>query len=664
MTEDYKEQLLNYVTGTLENTSPTTDEIFKEIIEVSRDDWTYGTILPNGWSDFHFEGLIQEKNSDTLILYGGYRASNSTGIDNEVYGIIILLDNNFKPIKSFFEFDSGTKLRYIQKMQQAEDNSFYMVDDTNFAFKYNDTILTSTKRLVILNNFTTQINNEYKLILRSSYIFPSGYNTFKCENLTKNPSQSQYILIGKTYEQSAGNYQTVSEISINIPYGSSVEWNKTNIITYASTTSENTEGKYLTSFVKFQNDTYQVKTLCGYYHETRSGGQVTSTEQYIRIYTKPFNYSTYSSINILNNPEITGNSEELENQAIFLNENTIYFVLDNINNTYVTTWDLKIQLWEYNISTYAINKIYENSYGTGQPAQQEQIFLSVNQGYLYIENIKKKTSTTADYYLQRYEDVWNPKSVSENKSYQWNQRSLYVSNSYNLLKLFLFPVNPRGTTWYFPVVKEVYNPNQYNGESYVSNNVLSPLYSNLYSNGSLIFSRNLYNVSKQNNMTMSSVEIPNTYLNDLTITQNDLISKANIQMNSNLQNWTKNIYEVVDLNFLNTISVIDEDTNTSYIESAIKVNNAVTDGGDTNYQNTPCNKYRINYSDSTTSIKPLYWSFIDNTHKETTITFYVDKDIASIDFISNDETTIYLNIPVEVEIGKYYSINEKIRIGE
>lgn len=662
MTEDYKEQLLNYVTGNLETTSPTTDEIFKEIIELNRNDWTYGTILPNGWTDFHFEGLIQEKNSNNIVLYGGYRASNSTGIDNEVYGIIILLDNNFKPIKSFFEFDSGTKLRYIQNMKQAEDNSFYMVDDTNFAYSYDSTTPSSTKRLVILNNFATKIDGEYKLILRSSYIFPSGYSGFKCETLEKNPSQAQYVLIGNIYESGAGNYQTVSEISINIPYGSSVEWNKTNIITYVSTPYEDTEGGCPTAFIKFQNDTYQVKALCRYYHETRSGGQVTSREKSVRIYTKPFNSSTYSSTNILNNPDVLFEQLRLENQAIFLSENKVYFVLDNINNTFITTYDLKIQLWEYNISTSTATMIYENSYGTGQPAQQEQIYLSVNQGYLYIEDVKKKTSTTADYYIQRYEGIWNPKSVSENKSYQWNQRSLYVSNSYNLLKLFLFPVNPRGTTWYFPVIKEIYNPNQYNGESYIDTNLLNPLYANLYSNGSLIFSRNLYNISKQNNMTMSSVEIPNNYLNDTTITQNDLISETNFEMNSDNTNWTKNIYEVVDVNFLNTISVIDEDTNTPYLQSAIRINDSITDVND--YTDASCNKVRINYVDTTTKVFPISWEEIDSTHKQTEFTINVDKPILSIDFISNDENTIYLTKQLEVQQGKYYTINQKIKVGD
>lgn len=665
MTQDYEKNLLDYITGVLQEGTPTNNEIIKEQIEVNRNDWKSGTILPSGWNNFHFEGVLQEKNSDILILYGGYRASDSTAINDKVYGIIILLDNNFKPIKSFFEYNNGTKLRYIQNLQQAEDNTFYMVDDTNFAYQYNSTILSSTKRLVLLNNFTTQVDKQYLLVLRSSYIFPSGYNVFKCENLIKNPNQAQYIMVGEEYNSNSNNYSSVSQISVNIPYGSNVEWNKTTIIPYVSTVSEYTSGSHTTSFIKFQNETFLVKVVCRYTHITYSDGQPVSTERYIRLYTKNYNSTTYSYTNVLpGNNATTVESNELENQAIFLNENLCYFVLDNINNTYVTTYDLKIRLWEYDITNSTTTKIYENSYGTGQPAQQEQIYLSANQGYLYIEHVINKTNNVADYYIQRYEGVWNPIKISENKPYVWNQRGFYVSNTYNLLKLYLYPVNPRKATWYFLIAKEIYNPVQYNGEPYVNSDVLFPLLSNLYSNGSLMFSRNLYNVSKQNNMTMSSVEIPNTYLNDTTITQSDLISKTNLQMNSNLQNWTKNIYEVVDLNFLNTISVINEDTGDSYLESAIKINNAITDGGDTNYQNTPCNKYRINYVDNTTLVNELYWSATDDLHRETKITFYVDKAIASVDFLSNDMTTIYLNLPIEVEIGKYYTINQKVRIGE
>jgi hypothetical protein len=664
MTEDYKKTLLEYATGNITESVPTTDEIIKEIIEMNKSKWIYGSILPNGWKDFHYEGLIQEKNTGNIVLYGGYRDRSSTDINNGVYGIITILNGNYEPIKSIFEYDSGTKLRYIQNMKQANDGTFYMVDDTNFAFQYNSTILTSTKRFCLLNNFVSTLDGEYKLTLRSSYIFPSGYNVFKCENLVKNPEEATYVMVGKAYESWAGNYQSVASIKLEIPYGQSPSWNWTNIIKSTNTTSERTGGRYISSFIKFQNDKYSINTLCRYYKRNNSGGQ-TSSEFHVRIYQKNYNASTYSFMNILSGDDAKNEIDnDLEYQSIFLNENKCYFVLDNLNNNYTTTtYNLKIILWEYNINNSTINKIYEKDYGTGNPNRQEQIYLYTNQGKLYIEHVIKKSTNVADYYYQRYEGVWDPILIGENKPYSWNQRGFYVNNKYNLLEVLLYPNNPRKETWYFPIAKEIYNPTQYNGEPYVSKDALIPLYSNLYSNGSLMFSRDLYNISKQNNMTMASVEIPNSYLNDTTITQNDLISETNLQMNSNNQQWTKNIYEVVDLNFLNTIRVIDEDTGTEYLESAIKLNNAITDGGATNYLNTPCNKYRINYSDETSAVYGLQWTAIDDTHKETTITFYVDKAINSIDLISNDESVDYLNLPVEVEIGNYYSINQKIRIG-
>ena len=663
MTEDYKKDLLDYATGNLQETSPTTDEITKEIIEKNRDNWIVGKILPNGFQDFHYEGLLQDRNTGNIILYGGYRAINSTAINNEVYGIITLLNGNFEPIISLFEYDSGTKLRYIQRLNQAEDGTFYMVDDTNFGYKYNDTILSSTKRLVLLNNFATSLDGDYKLILRSSYIFPSGYNIFQCENLQKNPEQAQYVMVGRAYDDWANIYESTASIELNIPYGSSPEWTWKDIVKSTNLNTNMNTSMYGNSIIAFSGDKYLVQLLASYQHVNKPDN---IHDRYIRLYKKDYNSSNYTYTNILSNLTVTFSNiqyQQLENQCVFLNNNEVYFVMSNLENTTSGTQDLRIELWKYDINESNVIKIYENSYGSDVASHNEQLYLYANQGKLYIERTVKKGNNLGDYYYQRYDGTWNPILIGENKNYTWNQRNLFVLNKYNLLEVVFYPTNPRLASWYFSVAKEIYNPTQYNGESYVSKDSLCPLYSNLYSNGSLVFSRNLYNISKQNNMSMSSVEIPNSYLNDTTITQNDLIGETNVELVNDPTQWTKNIYEVVDLNFLNTINVIDEDTNTPYLESAIKLNNATVDGGDTNYQNTPCIKYRINYQDSTTSIHNFVWNTIDDTHKETEISLYVDKAIFSIDLLSNDESTIYISIPLNVEVGKYYTINQKIRIG-
>lgn len=671
MTEDYKKTLLDYATGNITEGSPSTDEIIKEYVEINREKWS--KYLPDSLYS-HIEAVLKDNKSDKYIMYGGYRSRESTDIDNNVYGFIFILDNELNPINVFYEFDNGTKLRYIQHMEQAEDGTFFMLDDTNFAYSKNQTTASSVKRIVLLNNFATSLNGEYNLILRSSYIVPSEYKGFKCLDLKKNPSQAQYIMVIAPYYYIASGttvvnaFSGIAVIEFVINYGSSNTWNKTDIVKFNnSSQAAFTNLVSFTDLIMFSQDKYSIKLVGIYLHY--NNGLIYD----IKYYYKDYESNTYNSTIL---KTMTGQNiiypygnYILDNQGMFINDNEVYFINQNVSPlTNMNNVKAEITLYYYNISNNTLNVIYDNVYGIkGQdtiPSNPEIIMLGKNEGKLYIQQILNNQDNTANYYCQRYIDTFNPILIAENKPFWYSYRGFYVNNNYNLLKMFLYPNSFNSSYWYFGEIKEIYNPTQYNGESYVSKDALIPLYSNLYSNGSIIFSRDLYNISKQNNMTMSSVEIPNTYLNDTTITQNDLISETNFQMNSNNQQWTKNIYEVVDLNFLNTIRVIDEDTDTEYLESAIKLNEATTDGGATNYLNTPCNKYRINYLNGTTSIDNLYWTAIDDTHKETQITLFVDAPMLSIDFISNDESTIYLNIPLDVEENKTYTISQKIRIGE
>ena len=651
MTEDYKEQLLNYVTGNLENTSPTTDEIFKEINEIPRNKWVY-SYSPQGWNKLHIEGFIKpnENTSNLGVIYGGYQVYNST----EIRGFIILTDINFNPIKYIEEFDSGTKLRYIQCMIQGDDNLFYAIDDEAYSYiNYNPQ--NSQKRFLMLNNFTVDIDGEYSINLRKSYILSgSNYQNFYCDDIFKENNNSHFVFCGRYSPGAEQIASYIKSIELKVNVGQANEWNYYQI---------NDNYPNLCSYVTFNNESnIKIQTL----GIRRSGYNV-------NLFTKDYNSNSYSS-NIIQTLSYELDSEPyLSQQALFLDANNLYFVIDTQNLSgssggQPANFQRYVCLYHYNISTNLFKTIHQDYYGNyAEVIQHSKIQLEKNQGKLYIafyDNINS-SNLTADYYIQRYEGSWNPILIVESKPIYYETRKFYVKSNYNLLQYNLFNGEMSATAggkpiWYFINVKEIYNPNQYNGEPYIDTNVLNPLYANLYSNGSLVFSRNLYNISKQNNMTMSSVEIPNTYLNDTTITQNDLISETNLQMNSNLQNWTKNIYEVVDLNFLNTISVIDEDTSETYLQGAIRVNNSITDIND--YSSAKCTKIRINYVDTTTKTFPISWKQIDEFNKETKFSIYVDKPILSIDFISNDENTIYCSKQLEVEVGKYYTINQKIGV--
>jgi hypothetical protein len=139
MTQDYEKNLLDYITGNLQKGTPTTQEIFKEEIEVPRSKWT--GYMPSSWTSMRIEGFIKpnENTSDLGVMYGGYTYNGSS------HGFIILVDTNMNPVKYITKFSSGTDLRYIQCMIQGDDGYFYAIDDTELSWR-NTNISNTQKR--------------------------------------------------------------------------------------------------------------------------------------------------------------------------------------------------------------------------------------------------------------------------------------------------------------------------------------------------------------------------------------------------------------------------------------------------------------------------------------------------------------------------------------
>jgi hypothetical protein len=204
----------------------------------------------------------------------------------------------------------------------------------------------------------------------------------------------------------------------------------------------------------------------------------------------------------------------------------------------------------------------------------------------------------------------------------------------------------------------------YTGYQYSSYNVLNPRYANLYYlHIALMFSRNVYNVTRFENTSTASVEIPAKYLNNYAINGIKLFGFTGYNLIDDQQTTIiKNKYEIVHINFINTINVLDEDTSTYYKQGAIKVNYGSTIGTEGWYNNSKCTKYRINYNDGTTLSGTINWSAIDDTHKNTSFLIYVDKAIDSIDLLSNANDSIYMRIIDTFTIGKYYNIRQKVRV--
>ena len=93
---------------------------------------------------------------------------------------------------------------------------------------------------------------------------------------------------------------------------------------------------------------------------------------------------------------------------------------------------------------------------------------------------------------------------------------------------------------------------------------------------------------------------------------------------------------------------------------ATRLNDSISEEKD--YDDSKMTKYRINYSDNTTYVGILGSEKIDTKKYELSLFVNVDKAITSIDFISEDENTIYNTITPTLEIGKAYKLSVDVYI--
>ena len=646
MTDEFKQTLFDYLIGKLPNEKGTTEEIFKEINEISRDEWA--EFIPVSWNNFRYEGLIEVTDSELLVLYGGYKTT-----DDEVRGIITILNNSFIPIKTFYQYDSGTYLRYIQCMIQEEDGTFSLIDCLDFPTDENWSFTTSQKRFIMLNNFTQKINNDYMLTLQRSYIMPSDYFNFYCKKMYKDVNSSHYVMVG-TYlkDQNSPDYDGIRIIGLKVNVSSENEWNKYD---------DDGSGWFLgDAYVEFDNDNFFCEVLL-----TRN----LFSNRNISLWTKEFAQSAFSlkTIGTVDYYAVI-DSIQYNNQSVFLSKNEVYFVLNN--QWWGTSERLEskyIGLYYYNNTTSEFKTMYEHYLGDYDFCDLEAIYIAENNNNLYIEfnNNIDNTNNLADYYFQRLENQeWNPIKVSEQQYFRSQRRALYVNNNYNLLNWFSYMSNPQAQFWKIYNIKENYNSSNYNGEPYTNTNALIPNSTEIYSNENLVFARNLYNKTINNNTTVSTVEIPNTYLNGIDLTSKNLLSETNLTMIADTNVTQKNIYETMFLNFINVLQVADRNNATQVLnqEASTYLNNAINT--DDSYDNAKLyNKVIINYQDG--SNKEVSYDKENTTKTSTVIAFglYIDKLINNAEIVSNDKTITYQTIDLSsLELNKYYAIRQKMEV--
>ena len=657
MTDETKLQILNYIVNNINPTAPNDDEIFaeKQLGNNTMLRYLIAKALPENMSSYsvRFEGMVagNELTTDLTVVYGGIRYYKQNDSTAYFMGLIVLMDENFNPIKVLTEFTSGTKLRYIQYMKQESDGTFYYIDDTNFPFLYPENY-NSEKRFVMTTNFTimNQVVGDYTVGLRKTYNLPSDYKNFYCKNMYSDPNTSHYIFFGQAGDGTS--WRNMKIFSLKIIVGATNEWNM----------YYNQNGLIFGSAIAlFDDENVKFRCLCV---------PNISSSRTIDCVSKTYtgNVGKKEVVRFSYKPYIDTNN--MAKQSVFQTYDSVYFVQNNQHWGISGTPNAKyLGLYKYDFNTSVLTTIYENSLGNYDYCNLENMYIDTCNTDLYIlfvNNINSHTEgsltyNVGDYYFQRLvNDTWQPKLVDTQKQFNYFYKSLFVKNNFNLLKAFIYTTGSPASYMYDSMIKEDYNPLNYNGTPYIDYDCLVSRKGQIYSNNRLVFARNLYNKFINNNTTMSTIQIPNNYLNGISLDLKKLISNTNLDICNENNITNKNIYEMVFVNYINQLNVVDEDTGLLYNEAASYINTNINTGTKANCESTFIGKVRINFTSP--EVKTIEWTW-NVDHYETSFTFYTSEIPSSFEFISEDESTTYLIKTLEgLETNKYYTTSQKLRI--
>lgn len=623
MSEDYKKNLLKYFVGDLDQEVGENVPQFNQEIETINkninDDIIDKLSSTQNASTVTPLGRIYSEQYSGYLIYGFYTDKSSRN-----YGFIYLIDDELNELQMITTFASGTKLFPLTALKQDENGNIYGLSYTVGADK-------PTSRVLLFNNiFASGLKTGvYSAVLRNDYIVPNNYAQvpYNQNRIIKSPDGAVYYLVFR-------DSSNTRFIRFTINVGSSNEW-----------TTATLTGKFFTSrFDMFLDKSGDDEVLHFYGVDNASP-------------------SVYYEYEIKNTTVTQKKSITLESVAAWID--TQVFVKD-INNVFLYA--------DYGPSA-GYSKIYKvngNSLTTIKRIQLGEtseysfgVLFELNGGMLFFE--KHPLGSSKYKAILTYIDENNNYYDYEVTTYTgsnpitgvYRYVDIYYSKVYNLCKIFV-PVysTPHNT------IKLAFDFNvlNYNGARYSNINMLIPVKSILTDEyDKMLFARNLYNRTINGNTTVSTLNIPNTNLNNIQIPQQVLIGATNYHLQNGMDVITKNIYEELNINFLNTIYMTNENDPQNIIYNQIGANRVNDSSSNTNdYQNAKVSKVRINmvrdekvFSIKFYPLKNYYYTFFG---------VYVADEIDSIEFISEDESTVYNTITGDFEIGKIYTIRQCLTI--
>lgn len=649
MTNDYKTKIFQFLSGHYNIEAPANNEPYyitetnENRIMVSR----LRTELGKNNVDFYVIGTLQSSNilgeeNEYQIVYGVAETFSQT--PKEYYNFVLVL-TEYQALKHiYFNYSSGTNLNKIIDMGIADDGTFYGIEYTGSGYRYAQ-----------YNNFCVPNNGVYELKLRDTANISSSdltMNGISCvpEQIRKTYGNAIYGITCKG--NSSSNY-AIGTLFLTVEGGSNT-WTKCpcNQTQNAGTL----EDTYMLAQLDQDENVYaDIRVM----YRNNSTGAVGLFE------------GSSVSGSTLNN--ITSNVARGTDgaKAIFLNYTTGYVVSYTASGS---TADVYIDAY--------INDDFIN-YGSYPFAitsgQGLNIQLKTNKGNVFMFAEAPIDSNYADLYVGR---IWNNNLyyqmfMGANNIYRidssFAQGFYFVNTDFNLCKQGMYSYklgtnNPQDEIHY---LTQIFNEDNYNGfVPYQDLTSLNPTSGTLEnSNGDILFARNLYrNAYSGGNSIISTLEVPSRYLNSSTgIYRNILYGYTNNEINNVVNQWTKNEYEEIYVNFINYYQVIDNTQANSQlmVNASNGVSNYIYDNT-TGYNNVNVSKYRLNYSDGSNSSHLLTLNY-DSVNEILGIqfSFYQDPNhkVDSIDIISQDETITYITKDTrDYEEDKIHTITMNMHI--
>lgn len=649
MTEDYKEKLIKYMTGNIE---PEAGADEPQVAQVN--------VLLNDVLNFVKENYPEyDKNTlnintvfsrnDYIILccshFGGYP-------DNRfIKAFIVVLDNDFNPLYYIDSYSSGSPLNLILLINENDNGTgrIYCIDNV-----YENGVI-SNRRVCILNDFTL---SDFKIKQLSTFIIPKYNNVLVRPHLLfKKNDEGKYFM---PYDLLDNNYNKIGigalEFINNV--GASNEWN---FYPYSGNISVSNFNNIQDAKPLWVEENLSYKIIADYSKNADSNNNTVALAILKENISDDVKTTVIEkTINLPSECKNCGIVYELKmsyNNILFMTETT----LSSLNQTYYLIY-LNIQNENYQI-------MEKNEYDTNLPKEgYSYMIYSFNNMFSYFKNYNKydddyNVIQNILYFNQVFNDQKYEVYTYINDTPGSPARKMYFKNFYNLNQFYLIFSEK------VLQIKQIFNQNNYNGLPYEDTNCLIPNSSVLYdTDDNIIFARNLYNKTVIGATTTSTVQIPNTMLNDVTIGKSDLISETNLSLTEDTTDITKNIYETVNINFANSISIRnDNDPNNRILNptAAVRLNGSTTQNN--NYDDVKATKVRVNYTDGTNMVIALNPSTQINALTDTTYQYnfilYVSKAINNLEIISNDELTSYQTIDnLTLEVGKTYNILQNVEV--